>query len=106
MSDIIVSPHEQLEAVRYTLLAGRMRGLQLDKRMPELMKRRGWPAEDDDLRSVLQAAVVLKTLGAGATLIKRPPSADALGDVWPDGKRTASQIVDALELHELLEQQL
>lgn len=106
--DLIVSPQEQLEAVRYTLLAGRMRGLQLEKRVPEFMKARGWPATDDDLRSVLQVAVVLKSLGAGATVIRRPAAASELGGKWPDdaGARTASQLVDALDMQELTEQQL
>lgn len=105
--DLIVSPREQLEAVRYTLLAGRMRGLQLERRMPEFMKARGWPAADDNLRSVLQVAVVLKSLGAGATVIRRPPAASELGGKWPDdGARTASQLVDMLDMLELTEQQL
>src|ERR1700744_2490387 len=105
MSDdnLIISPREQLESVRFTLLAGRMRGLQLDKRIPEFMRARGWPAADDDLRSVLQVAVVLKSLGAGATVIRRPAAAAALGGKWPDdGARTATQLVDALDMQELL----
>lgn len=96
---------EQADVVIYALLAGTARGLDLHKRLPELMRSRGFPTDDVDLVSVLKAAVALKAIGAGATLVHRPSGADALRGAWPadSGTRTASQIVEELELQRLLE---
>lgn len=94
---------EQRHAVTHALLAGTARALGLLKRVPELVRKRGW-SDDPDLSYVLAAAVALKVIGAGGTLLRRPQSADACGNRWPIEKRrlTASQIVDALELGDLV----
>lgn len=100
------SAREQREAMVYALLSGTFRGLDLAKRLPNLMRSRGWPAEDDDLRSVLAGAVACKKIGAGATIFRRPVGAEQLGGKWPAflERMSASQVVEWLDLQELLEQ--
>jgi hypothetical protein len=95
----------QIALSRYALIAGPVRGLDLQKRVPELMRRRRWPHEDPDLVCVIAVAVGLKKIGAGLTLIRRPPAAAGLGGLWPaeDGKMEARQLVERLELTELLQ---
>lgn len=83
-------------------LRGAARALGLVKRVPELMNQRGWPHANQDLVAVLIAAVACKKLGAGAQLFRRPDAAGACGGTWLEGNKTASQIVEALDLHELL----
>jgi hypothetical protein len=77
------SPEAQAHLSRYAFLAGPVRGLDLQKRVPEFMRQRGWPAEDEDLVTCITAAVGLSKIGAGATPIYRPPTADALRGAWP-----------------------
>lgn len=98
--------HEQIGAVKYVLFAGTHRGLDLGKRVPELMRSRGWPHDDVDLASVLAACVCLVFIGAGGTRVRRPPSAEACGGAWPDSAfiRTASDVVRSMDLQSLLEQ--
>jgi hypothetical protein len=94
---------EQKFSVVYALLAGTYRGLELDKRVPALMRSRGWPADNDDLRSVIAVAAALVVIGATATIIRRPPAADALRGAWPaeSGSMTAGQVVASLDLQSL-----
>ena len=101
----VVPEGEQKFALTYAMLAGTARGLGLLARVPEVMRFRGWPADDKNLASVLAAAVSLKALGAGATLLRRPPGADQCGGAWPASRErlTASQVVDAMDLTHLLE---
>lgn len=75
----------------------------LPKRLPELMRARGWPTEDHDLIGCLMAAVACKAMGAGGQLFPRPPGAEQLGGLWPADAIfcTASQICDTLELDDL-----
>lgn len=98
-----VPVEEQKFSVVYALLAGTHRGLDLGKRVPALMRSRGWPADNDDLRAVIAAAAAIVVIGAGATVIRRPPAADALRGAWPaeSGSLTASQVVAALDLQSL-----
>jgi hypothetical protein len=92
------------ECHRAAMLAGSARALGLYLRVPQLLRKRGWP-QDGDLIAVITAAVALKRIGGGRTVIKRPPGADGCQEMWsPKFPRlTASQIVDELDLHELLE---
>lgn len=78
--------------------------LGLHKRVPDLLRKRGWPT-DEGLNVVLAAAIACKVQGAGGEVFRRPAAADGL----PEGrwgrdeiKLTASQIVASLELEELL----
>lgn len=88
---------------RRALLGGAMRALDLRKRVPELLRRREWPA-DPDLCAVLAAAVALTAIGAGATLFNRPASAVMCAGTWAeDDARRASVIVEAMDLRELTE---
>ena len=100
-------------AVKYASIAGPSRSLGLLKiddekrltgRVPELLRRRGWPV-DLDLCCVLAMAVGHKKIGLGRQLYKRPAAADGCGGRWPAeaGKLTASQIVADLELTDLLQ---
>lgn len=94
---------EQRHAVTHALLAGPARAFGLLKRVPELVRKRGW-SDDPDLSYVLAAAVALKILGAGATILRRPQTADTCRGKWPSEKprMTASQIIEALELGDLV----
>lgn len=94
---------EQKYSVVYALLAGTYRGLDFAKRVPALMRSRGWPADNTDLHSVVAAAAALVVIGATATVIRRPPAADALRGAWPteSGSMTAGQVVAALDLQSL-----
>lgn len=106
MSDSpVVSKREQFGAVRYALLAGTARGLQLLQRVPEYLRLRGWPTGDPDLRSVLCAAIACKAIGAGGTRFRRPPGADDCGGSWPreEESRTASRIIERMGLDVFLE---
>lgn len=104
MSDRVRTPDEQLKVFRYAALAGPARGLDLFRRVPELLRSRGWSTHPD-LQAVLISAIGLTKIGAGATVIKRPPGADEVGGKWPveAGKLTARQIVVELELKDLLQ---
>lgn len=84
------------------MMQGVAHGLDLVKRLPEFMKNRGWPP-DQDLTSVLIGAICCFVLGARGQRFRRPKAADALGDLWPfeAGATTAKQIVDTLELDDL-----
>lgn len=87
------------------MLAGTSRRLGLLKRIPELMRTRGW-GHDEDLVSVFAAAVACKVLGAGAQVFRRPAKVDGIDRIWPVewGRLTASQIVSGFELKHLLVQ--
>lgn len=102
MSDASRTPEQQWNATRYAMLAGPVRGLDLLKRVPDLLRRRGWP-EDPDLVAVISAAVGLKKIGAGRTLIRRPHAAGGCGGKWPvdQPRMEARFIVEQLELSEL-----
>lgn len=104
MADAERDPWAQVQVMRYACIAGPARGLDLHRRVPELFRQRGWP-EDPDIMAVVKAAVGLKKIGAGLTVFRRPPSADALRGAWPeeDGKLEARQLVEKLELQELLQ---
>jgi len=97
------SGRQDKEAIRYALLAGPARGLGLLKRVPELLRQRGWPHEGD-LAVVCAAAVGCTKIGAGRQLLRRPREADGCGGRWPAdaGTLTARQIVEELELSDLL----
>lgn len=90
---------------RPAIIAGMARRLGLVQRVPELMRKNGWPVQSKDLVSVLIAAVACKKIGAGATRFRRPEAAERLGGLWPaeDASATASAIVDSLELDRLLD---
>jgi hypothetical protein len=93
-----------LKERREVLLGTVAREKGLLKRIPELLKARGWPYSDIDLVAVISAAVICKIVNAGRTTIRRPSNADRCSGKWPAGdKCTASEIVTALELHDLLE---
>lgn len=99
----IVNPKEERQAMTFALLAGPARTLGLHKRVPELLRARGWTCEPDVV-AVLTAALSLTKVRAGLTAIRRPPAAGGLGGKWPE-ERThmlARQIVDVLELDDLL----
>jgi hypothetical protein len=104
MMDREKSPEEQRLHLFYACLAGPYRTLGLARRIPELLRKRGWPI-DQDLVSVLGGAVALKKIGAGRQPFRRPPLADRLGGMWPadSAAMTASQIVERFELQELLQ---
>jgi hypothetical protein len=105
MSDTPRTPLEQREIFRYAAIAGPVRGLDLRKRIPEIMRQRKWPHEDEDLVTVLCIAVGLKKIGAGRTLLRRPPGADGLGGLWAIERERveARWLVEALELDELIQ---
>lgn len=90
--------------LRHALIAGSVRGLDLRRRVPLLLKERGWPV-DEDLVAVLATAVGLTKVGAGATVMRRPPAADGCAGWWPREweRRRASQLVADLELRSLLQ---
>ena len=92
------------EVARRALIAGVQRALGLPLRLIDLLRSRRWPV-DDDLVAVLSAAVACRKLGAGATRFRRPPAAGDCSNTWlgAGDVRTASQIVDVMELGELLE---
>jgi hypothetical protein len=83
MSERERSPEAQRAVARYAFIAGPVRGLDLVKRVPEFMRKRGWPAEDQDLVDVIAVAVGLTKIGAGANPVYRPPGADAMRGAWP-----------------------
>lgn len=103
MTDKIVTLEQFKDMHRSAMIGGAVRALGLVKRVPEVLKARGWPV-DDDLVSVLIGALACKKWGAGRTRFRRPSSAEGLGGLWPADKAsvTASQIVDTLELDDLL----
>lgn len=72
--------------------------------VPELLKKRGWPL-DEDLVVVLASALACKAQEAGGTRFRRPVGADGLPGLWPieETSRTASRIIESLELTELIE---
>lgn len=102
---VLVSKEEWVRQQRPLVIQGIARRLGLYQRVPELMRKRGWPAEDQDLASVIYGAVACAKLGANFTWFKRPPGADALAPLWPrDQERvTAKQIMDTLDLDDLLQ---
>lgn len=95
-------------------LCGAAKALGLVKRVPEFMRRRGWPYQDESLVAVIIAAIACKVVlaapkgrpvgNAADTKFRRPAAADGLSGLWPADKPvvTAAQIVDTLELDELL----
>lgn len=96
---------EQYKAIhRKAMLAGAAKALGLVQRVPELMRTRGWPADDQDLVAVLITAVACRKWGAGREVFRRPKAADGLGGLWPlhAQRVTANHIVDTLELDDLL----
>lgn len=107
MSDQVGTRPQTLEEAKAllhrTIFAKVVELLALRKRVPEEMKRRGWPHEDLDLVAVLTAAVVYSRLKAHQ-LLRRPPGADSLKGLWPADQMvtSAKQIVDTLELDDLL----
>lgn len=100
-----IDTREALETHRRALLAGTARALGLLKRVPEFMRKRGWPSNDQDLVAVLTAAIICRKWNAGRTRIRRPEGANYLQDLWPAEASvvTANHIVDTLELDDLLE---
>lgn len=65
--------------------------------------KKGWP-EDEDLLVVLACALACRAQNAGGQRFRRPPAADALGDLWPatEPARTSSRIIEKLELEALV----
>lgn len=105
MSVSDVPPEVAKEVARRAVLAGVERALGLPQRMRDLLRARGWPADDEDLVSVLSAAVACVKMRAGRTKFRRPPAGAACSSTWlgAGDARTATQIVDLMELSELLE---
>lgn len=113
MANIIVprdpaSAAEEKRVKTHVLIAGTARGLDLFRRVPALMEKRRWPA-DQGLADVLIAAAALAWLhvGAaehGATVLRRPPAADGLQGLWPAEAETLTPraILTILEIEELL----
>lgn len=99
MSERARPPEAQMKVMRHALIAGSVRGLDLRKRVPQLLRERGWP-QDEDLIAALCVAVGLTKVGAGATVIRRPPAADGCAGWWPREweRRRASRLVMDLEL--------
>jgi hypothetical protein len=99
------SPIEQVAITKHALIMGPVRGLDLRTRVPEFMRARGWPYQDVDLMIVICMAVGMKKLGAGRTVLRRPPGADGLKGLWPaDQPRVEARLlVEMLELHDLLQ---
>ena len=113
MSDGPKDTPEDRFAVKFASIAGPSRSLGLLKiddekrltgRIPELLRKRGWPL-DLDLCCVLAMAIGHKKIGLGRQLYRRPPAAEGCGGKWPvdAGSLTASQIVTELELTDLLQ---
>lgn len=104
MADRIINPKEQRQAMTFALLAGPARTLALHKRVPALLRARGWTCEPDVV-AVLTAALSLTKVRAGLTIIRRPPAAGGLGGKWPEEitHLLAREIVNLLELDDLLE---
>lgn len=100
----IITRASFMEEHRKAALGGAYRALELGRRVPELMKQRGWGA-DEDLAAVISTAIACMAYGAGATVIRRPPAADMLKGLWPveNPKSTAKAIFDTLELDDLLQ---
>lgn len=76
------TPGQARAEKRFALLAGPARGLDLFERVPELFRSRDWPL-DPDLQAVIISAVGLTKIGAGATPLYRPPTADGMRGAWP-----------------------
>lgn len=98
------TPEQQRDVFRFAAIAGPARGLDLHKRLPEVMRDRGWP-QDFDLVCVLTAAIGLTKIGAGRTLFRRPSAASGCDGRWPvdAGRLEARQIVNEFELGDLLQ---
>ena len=95
---------EQKLAFVTAFLEGTAKLLGVHPRLAELMRRRGWPVHDLDLRAALAAAICLSYRGAGLTPIRRPLGAEKCGGKWPEvlGTLKACEVVVALELTDLL----
>lgn len=101
MSDI-VEAKDVRDLHRRAALAGAARALDLLRRVPDLLKQRGYEQPDADLVFVLCAAIACKKLGAGKQMFRRPANA---GSDWPTDspQRTATQIIIDYDLFDLLE---
>lgn len=94
---------EQKHVIIHALLAGTARATGLLKKVPELVRKRGW-SDHPDLTYVLAVAVALKVIGIGGTIIRRPEYADTCGGLWPSShwRVSAAWIVESLDLQDLV----
>lgn len=93
-----------LKEARRIAFAGVVKRLDLHKRIPEFMEKRGWP-KDPALEAAITAAIVCYRLGAHAQPILRPASADMLKGMWPRATAEvvfAKEVVDSLELDDFV----
>lgn len=99
-----ISQEEHRAMMRRKLIGKAIEVLDLERRLPAVMLRRGWNPGDEDLKACLALALACKRLRAGKTRILRPQGADVFGEKWlPIAIMTAERLVEELELEELLE---
>lgn len=96
------APVAPTDVARKALLAGTYRALGLEGRMPMRFKARGWAL--DDRAHIASAAVCCVKLGVGLTSFKVPPGTNDSPE-WKAlyGGASASRIVEALELGDMLD---
>ncbi len=93
---------EQLKAMKKSILVGTARGLELMRRMPERFIARRWDL--DDRVHIASSAVCFVRLGLSQQMFTVAPGTDDPA-CWKSltPRASASQIVDALELNDLLD---